>query len=66
MQAKPGSLLLKMNIYFPLTTPEGFSKMRAEGTKSNVAEDFLHFVKQSREELRFQENPEKWTELDFG
>jgi hypothetical protein len=29
--------------------------VRAEGTNRNVAE-----------ELRVQENPEKWTELDFG
>jgi hypothetical protein len=62
MPVKSGSLLLKTNINTSLTTAE----VRSEETKRNVAEDFVDLVKETREELRVKENPEKWTELDFG
>jgi hypothetical protein len=55
-----------MNINPSLTTPEVQTKVRAEETNRNVAEDFVDLLKEIREELRVQENLEKWTELDFG
>jgi hypothetical protein len=51
-------------VYFSIKTEEELSKLRAEGMNRNIVEGYFQLVKEVKEELQIEQNPNKLFNMD--